>query len=58
MVQGSCPHPWNKNKKGTFIKGHKQINNGKGCFKKGHSCSEKIKNINSNIQKQKKELIL
>lgn len=36
MTSGKCPHPWNKNKKGTFSEGHKQMNNGKGCFEEGH----------------------
>jgi hypothetical protein len=35
MVSGKCPHPWNKNKKGSFEQGHSVLNNGKGCFKKG-----------------------
>ena len=39
MVSGKCPHPWNKIKKGTFLKGHSQVNNGAGCFKKGHDKS-------------------
>ena len=36
MTQGKCPHPWNKNKIGTFQIGHIQINKGHGCFKKGN----------------------
>jgi hypothetical protein len=40
MTSGKCPHPWNKNKKGTFSEGHKQINDGKGCFMPGRVLTE------------------
>ena len=37
MVQGKCPHPWNKTKKGTFQTGHKNQNKKLlGCFKPGN----------------------
>ena len=37
MTSGKCPHPWNKEKKGTFTDGHKNSNiELRGCFKKGH----------------------
>jgi hypothetical protein len=41
MTSGQCPHPWNKGKKGTFQRGHSQVNRGKGQFQKGHSLTDK-----------------
>jgi len=56
MTSGKCPHPWNKNKKGTFLKGHTQINNGKGYFEKGRKIPEWQKQANSLIQTERYEL--
>ena len=53
MVQGKCPHPWNKTKKGTFKVGHKQVNKGRGCFKIGKLKYPKIKEINRILGKQR-----
>lgn len=47
MTQGKCLHPWNKGKKGTFIKGHLNVNKEKkGCFKKGNKISNELKEKN------------
>jgi 5-methylcytosine-specific restriction endonuclease McrA len=51
MTSGKCPHPWNKTKKGTFQKGHKNFNTEfKGCWKKGHKLPEWQKEANRLIQ--------
>lgn len=53
MVQGKCPHPWNRTKEGTFRKGHKQINQGKGQFKKGQKITEKLRSLNREKGKER-----
>jgi len=50
MTSGKCPHPWNRKKKGTFKKGHKQINKGRGCFQEGNKPPIEI---NKKIQKER-----
>jgi hypothetical protein len=53
MTSGKCPHPWNRNKKGTFTNGHKQINKGRGCFKKGKLNCPKTIEINRDLGKKR-----
>jgi len=55
MVSGSCPHPWNKTKKGTFQLNHSQVNMGKGQFEKGHIISPELKDINKSLGKERYE---
>jgi hypothetical protein len=54
MTSGKCPHPWNKNKKGTFEKGHRDMNpEGKGQFEEGVLKYPKIKEINKRLGKER-----
>jgi hypothetical protein len=53
MTSGKCAHPWNKTKKGTFVNGHEQVNNGAGCFKKGRTLPEDVKFLNKELGKKR-----
>lgn len=54
MTSGKCPHPWNKRKKGTFKKGHKNVNpKGKGQFIRGKLKYPKIREINRILGKER-----
>lgn len=53
MVQGQCPHPWNKTKKGTFQRGHEQVNYGRGQFEEGHTLPKEVCSLNKKLGQER-----